>query len=81
MLAGLVRVRSCEGRELELVLSAVRLSEWVAHGLLLCVGGDESEGKVVLGEKVIFVVAFVFMVGVGCFLDDGAGRASFLFDA
>ena len=54
----------------------------MAHELLLCVEkGAVSEGKVALGENVTLVVAFVFMVEIGCFLDDGAGRAGFLFDA
>jgi hypothetical protein len=82
MLAGFVRDRSCDERELEEGWSAARFSERGAHALLLCVGDMAvSEEEVVLGEKVTVLCAFVFGVGTACFLNDDAGRVGFLFDA
>jgi hypothetical protein len=82
MLTGFVRVRSCDGRELEVGWSAVRFSERGAHALLFCVGDMAvSEEEVVLGEKVTVLFAFIFRAGTGCFLNDDAGRVGFLFNA
>ena len=82
MLAGFVRVRSCDERELEVGWSAVRFSERGAHALLFCVGDMAvSEAEVDLVEKVTVLFAFVFGVGTGCFLNDDTGRVGFLFDA
>ena len=82
MLTGFVRVRSCDGRELEVGWPAVRFSERGAHALLFCVGDRAVSGEEVdLGEKVTVLCAFVFRAGTGCFLNDGAGRVGFLFNA
>jgi len=56
MLAGLVRLRSCVGKALEVGYSAVRFSEEGPHGLLTCVRGrGVSDCEVVLAEKVTFL--------------------------
>ena len=78
MLAGLLRARSCVGRELE-GCSAVRFSEREVHGLLACRrGGDISEGEVVLAEKVTFLLASIFVDEVDCLLDNSVDLGSFL---
>ena len=82
MLAGLVRLKSCVGRALEVGCSAVRFSEGGPHGLLTCVGeGGISGCEVALAEKVTFLFMSEFVAKVDCFLASNVGLGDFLFRA
>ena len=82
MLAGLVRLRSCVGKALEVGYSAVRFNEGGAHELLTCARRRGISGcEVALAEKVTFLFASEFVAEVDCFLDSSVDLGVFLFRA